>query len=456
MKKVFIPVILLLLAIPSFSQYLLPLDSARKLIQSGKTQEEKFYGMRRLDRYYYTTGYYDSSATLQKEMYAIANALKKDSFLYVVFRAIGNRYTTRSDYNFGLENYFNALKYVTVDSIKAGLYQNIAYVYAVTQNNEVAKGYVQKGEVLGVKNHFFQNLLYGLVYNNLNNPDSALFYLKRADENDTRNFDPSVYAILPTQIGKAYELKGDSVLAEAYYKKALAYCRKEMIASAQIRHGNVYCDFLLNSGKYKEAKEIALENIAVAQKTAINEGISNIAEVLKKIYTHSGNKDSIIYYAQLQIDYKDSVSNQKRLSEFQNMTFAQQLRDIDEQTKSRLDAEQRNQNIQYALIALGIIIFIILFLLLSRGVITNVKVIRFLSIVALLIVFEFLNLFLHPFLERITHHSPLLMLLALVCIAALLVPLHHRLEKSATHKLVEKNKKIRLAVAKKTIERLGE
>jgi hypothetical protein len=36
----------------------------------------------------------------------------------------------------------------------------------------------------------------------------------------------------------------------------------------------------------------------------------------------------------------------------------------------------------------------------------------------------------------------------------LLVPLHHRAEKWATEKLVEKNKKIRLLHAKKTIEKL--
>jgi hypothetical protein len=46
------------------------------------------------------------------------------------------------------------------------------------------------------------------------------------------------------------------------------------------------------------------------------------------------------------------------------------------------------------------------------------------------------------------------MLLALVCIAALLVPLHHKLEKWTTHKLVEKNKQVRLAAAKRTIEEL--
>ena len=116
--------------------------------------------------------------------------------------------------------------------------------------------------------------------------------------------------------------------------------------------------------------------------------------------------------------------------------------------------EERQQNIQFALIAFSIITFVIIFLLLSRSFITNTKMIEFLGVIALLIVFEFLNLLLHPFLERITHHSPVLMLLALVCIAALLVPLHHKLEKWATHKLVEKNKQLRLASAKKTIEDL--
>jgi hypothetical protein len=48
----------------------------------------------------------------------------------------------------------------------------------------------------------------------------------------------------------------------------------------------------------------------------------------------------------------------------------------------------------------------------------------------------------------------MLMLLIMVGIAALLVPLHHWLEHWISHKLVEKNNRIRLESAKKTIERL--
>lgn len=454
MKKKFLLTVLLLESLFSFSQaYRMPLDSARLLIHTAKS-EEKFYVLRRLDRYYYTTGFYDSSVLFQKQMYTLAKELKSDSMMYLTLRAIGNRFTTKTDYNFGLENYFDALNYANTPTIKSGLYQNIAYVYAVTENTEVALSYLQKADALGVTNLFFQNLLYGMVYNNLQKPDSAWFFLKRCNESDTTDYDATVYAILPTQMGKAYELKGDTILAKAYYEKAINYCRKEKIASAQIRHGNVYCNFLLQSGNYEVAKQLALENLAVARSAGINEGISNVAGILRKAYMHNGKKDSIIYYAQMQIDYKDSVSNQKRMAEFQNITFAQQLKNIDEQSKIHEASEQRRHNIQYALIALGIILFISIFLLLSRSIIVNEKWIEFLGVLGLLLVFEFINLFIHPYISEATNDSPIFMLIILVIVAALLIPLHHRLENWIKEKMVEKNKKIRLEAAKKTIEKL--
>ncbi|MEO8734044.1 MAG: hypothetical protein ABI373_06920, partial [Flavobacteriales bacterium] len=68
--------------------------------------------------------------------------------------------------------------------------------------------------------------------------------------------------------------------------------------------------------------------------------------------------------------------------------------------------------------------------------------------------FEFLNLLLHPLLDKVTDHSPLLMLLAMVCIAGLLIPLHHRMEHFITNMLVSKNNRVRLEAAKRTIEEL--
>jgi len=136
------------------------------------------------------------------------------------------------------------------------------------------------------------------------------------------------------------------------------------------------------------------------------------------------------------------------------MTFDEQLRQQELVTGKIKAEEQRQQNIQFALIALGIIVFIILFLLFSRSIVANQTLISFFGVLGLLIVFEFINLLIHPWLASFTHESPVLMLLVLVLIASLLIPLHHRLEKWIKEKMTEKNKTIRLAAAKKTIEKL--
>jgi hypothetical protein len=152
------------------------------------------------------------------------------------------------------------------------------------------------------------------------------------------------------------------------------------------------------------------------------------------------------------VDTKDSLLSLEKINRLQTLEFNERVRQ-QELASARLEADkERKQNIEYAFIAIGLVAFIMFFLVLSHSFITNTWLISFLGGVALLLVFEFLYLLLHPFLARITNHSPVLMLLGLVCIAALLVPLHSKLEKWTTAKLIEKNKEIRLARAKKIIK----
>jgi tetratricopeptide (TPR) repeat protein len=447
----------LLLFLPgAYSQTYINLDSARKLVLSS-VPEKKFRGMRTLDRFYYTTGLFDSSELLQKQMFAIAKETKSDSMMVIVYRAIGNRYVVKTDYNFSLVNYSKGLEYATGDEQKrAGLYLNIAYVYIVTGNNEVASDYIKKGKIIGQANEnlFFENMLSGLICNSQGKPDSALFFFRQAENLPIKISDALLQSVFLQQMARAYELKGDAELAEAYYKKAMDYCKDKFLPMSIIRTGNTYCNFLMKKGNYEQARQMALEDLDVAKNAGINEGISTVAEVLRKIYARDNNRDSALYYADMQIAYQDSVSNQKRIAEFQNISFTQQLRNIDETQKLKQETEQRQQNLQYAFIALAIVMLIILFLLLSRSIVVNEKWVSFFGVVGLLVVFEFLNLLLHPWLEKITNHSPVIMLTAMVCIAALLVPLHHRLEKWAKKTLVEKNKQIRLIAARKTVAKL--
>jgi hypothetical protein len=458
MRKIFSLATLVIFVAPvsaqKFIQYLLP-DSARYVIQHANTEQKKYKGYFGLDRYYYTTGQYDSSRLTQTKMYSIARGLNSDSLLADTYHAIANMLVHKSDYNFALVNYFKALDYAKDDYRRARAYAAAGYVYMLTGNDELGMKYVWKADSISNDPYIKKviNIFSGVGFDHLKKPDSALVHLTKA-ETDPAILDATMTSTLLIALSLCYELKDDNELADVYYKKSMAFCKKEKLVSSFIRNANRYCSYLLKRGDYAAAKTLAMEVLSVARQTISNDGLSNVAENLKKIYGHENNRDSAFYYAEMQIAYKDSVSNQKRVAEFQNISFAQQLRDIDEQTEAHIAAEQRQENLQYALMALGIVIFIIVYLLVSRSFIANTKIIEFFGIVALLIVFEFLNLLLHPYLEKITRHSPLLMLVGLVCIAALLVPLHHRLEKWATRKLVAKNKEIRLAAAKKTIREL--
>ena len=176
-------------------------------------------------------------------------------------------------------------------------------------------------------------------------------------------------------------------------------------------------------------------------------------KLLAKLLSGKNDKEAIKYLFTA-MDEKDSSFNTTKSLQIQNQLFNEQERQREIAGAELKAKEERKRNIQYAAIALGVITFLILFFALSHSIVVNERWVRFFGVLGLLLVFELINLFIHPYLAHATHDSPFLMLIALVCIAALLIPAHHRLEHWITHRLVEKNKKIRLAAAKKTIEQL--
>ena len=177
----------------------------------------------------------------------------------------------------------------------------------------------------------------------------------------------------------------------------------------------------------------------------------DVCDFLYSIYKKEGNADSALLYMELAKTGKDSLLSQEKIQQLQSLAFDEKLRQQEKASAELKVKLEREINLQYAAIVIGLIIFIILFFLLSQTIVVRQKFIEFLSILGLLALFEFLNLFMHPYLAHATNESPLLMLAVMVMIAALLIPAHHNLEKWITKIMVEKNKKIRLEAAKKTI-----
>ncbi|MCW5899437.1 MAG: hypothetical protein KIT10_09235 [Flavobacteriales bacterium] len=177
-------------------------------------------------------------------------------------------------------------------------------------------------------------------------------------------------------------------------------------------------------------------------------------KALSDAFEANGMTDSALVYSKLAHAWRDSLTALQNRSQLQNQLFTQELKDREE-AKAREEAkEERSRNIQFGIIALIVITLLVFLLAISRTSVVGAKTIKNLSLMALLLLFEFINLLLSPVLGEVFDQSPLLILLAMVVIAGLLIPLHHRMEKFITNMLVSKNNRIRLEAARRTIAEL--
>lgn len=281
--------------------------------------------------------------------------------------------------------------------------------------------------------------------------DSALIYILQAYELMTRfHFtELSVYTL--NNLSAVHLALGNHVLALAFARMALAAPHKNLFRSLSLSYSSI-ARYYQETGNLDSNFHYIKKMFGICEKTKIGLAIS--AQRLYEIYKARGNNDSALKYLEIVRIANDNVNDANNIQKLQGLRFQEDLRQKELEADKEQAKKALKHNLQYAAIALGLIAFFTLFLLLSHSIMANQKLIRFLGVVALLIVFEFINLYIHPYLAHVTNDSPLLMLLVMVGIAALLVPVHHRLEKWITGRLVEKNKKIRLAAAKKTIATL--
>jgi tetratricopeptide (TPR) repeat protein len=280
-------------------------------------------------------------------------------------------------------------------------------------------------------------------------PDSGLIYAQQSLDIDYALKDDNHLLISLSTVAENYIAKGD-------YDLAMPFLRKSMLG-ANVEYSWLNNDFAqayLGMNQYDRAIYYAHRSLFLSIP------VSNIPmqlrsyEYLYKSFDAMGRQDSSNKYFRLAATIKDSLFSMEKVKAVEAATFNALLRQQELDAEKKITEEQRKQDLQFVLIAIGIVTFIILFFLLSRSTIVNERSISFLAILGLLIVFEFINLLIHPLLEKQTNHSPVLMLVVLVIVASLLIPLHHRMEKWIKEKMTGKNKRIRLAAAKKTIEKL--
>ena len=285
--------------------------------------------------------------------------------------------------------------------------------------------------------------------------DSALIYAQQAYELNLRipsgtKSRESLHSAIPYHLGNIHLKLNNTSLALVFYRQSL---------DAALKFGGLSRPYMGMTRFYQETNNTDSALYYAKKLYGLYELNSKgwntqPAQFLYEIYKEKGNTDSALKYHEISVAGKEARLSTSDALKMENLRFAEELRQKELLQTKLKESKERKHNLQYAAIAIGLITFIILFLALSRSIIVKQKFIEFFAILGLLALFEFINLFIHPYLANITNDSPVLMLVILIAIGALLIPLHHKLEKWITKIMIEKNKKIRLEAAKKTIANL--
>ncbi len=318
-------------------------------------------------------------------------------------------------------------------------YQKEAYAIYKELNYTVAK--------LEIANHI------GYAYTLLNMPDSALPYFHEAYTITRFDDEYSIREALPFALyglGKVNLQYGNYSIALPYFIKALELSKKSDFYVGTWYKFIIYigiADVYSKTGKINDAIRYYEKSINTISKDKLTADVYfSLSELIK-------NSDPSLAYSYIKkgVSLRDSLFSAKNKIVVQNIIKTENERQLELQKSIQEAKIEREHNIQYMAIGIFIISFIILFLLLSRTILVKPRVIKVLGVIVLLITFEFINLLLHPFLEKITHHSPFLMLICLAILASLIVPVHHWLEKWVTLKVVKKNELIRIDLAKRIL-----
>lgn len=453
MKQLIATCVALVLALLGFAQNT-DVTNLKHKLQSLKDDSSKVLLLISLGKSYEQINL-DTAVLYTQQGYDLSVKIKYSRGEALSMMAMGIMLMKKDNYLLGLQTEVKALQiFEKLEDIKgvAQTYYSMGNIYErVGDNQEALNNFLRCRDKVSqfTDSTMLMNCFSSIGYNyyKLDNQDSALKYAQLAyDIARTRGQSKLPWTI--ALMGAIQDKLGNPGIAMAYYYDALTKANENSEEDLFPYLYHVMAVLYKHTTLLDSAILYGHKAFDMSQKINFSLGVADASTLLADLYSTRDNDKAVEFY-KMALTLRDSIFSEQKIKQVQNVTYNEEFRQKELEKQKLQAAEDRKHDIQYAGIGIGLVGFIIVFLLLSHSVMVNEKVIQFVGVVGLLLVFEFINLLLHPFLVSITDHSPLLMLLSLVCIAALLVPVHHHLQKWITNKLVQKNKKLRLAAAKK-------
>jgi tetratricopeptide (TPR) repeat protein len=390
----------------------------------------------------------DTSLLFAQIAYKLAHQVKfkrGEAFSLVL---MGNNLWKKGDYSKAFENHLGALR--IFEEIKhtkgiASTYNNLALIYEEQRDFQNALENFIKAKDYYEQLKDDDNLLIVLMnigndYEKIDKLDSALYYQGKAQALAIHNNDKNYIGNILTNLGNIYFKLDHKDLSLSHYRSALPYLKliddKQVLSEAKYGIALIYASYnqIDSSIVYSRA---ALNH---AQEGSYTKGMLYASQLLAEQYEKSRKIDSAYVYMKATLAIKDTLLDENDMRAIQVMSMKEQLRQEGIAQERKRAQQERIENLQWLSISIFIIIFFGVLLLLSRSK-ARPKSLRNLGLLGLLLFFEFISIFLHPFITDLTHHVPVFTLLIAVAIASLLLPMHHKLEEWVEHTLAHRKRK---------------
>jgi signal transduction histidine kinase len=243
--------------------------------------------------------------------------------------------------------------------------QNIAFTYYILANvyrdfgdykralTDARKG-LNIYESLGTT-EIIGNAIIGSIYDLANQIDSASFYIKKAFQMD-RQINQGKWGWLYYLQGNIHRKMKQYDSAMYYYKAALPLVQYKDIVETFNGIATLYQE----TGREDSSIFYATEVLQKWSFVSYQRGLLHAANILADVYKKLNQPDSAIKYLELSVTLNNKLYNQKNERDIQNLAFNEQLRQ-DEILRQR--EQYRDQLKMYGLLAIGITLLIIAFLL---------------------------------------------------------------------------------------------
>jgi tetratricopeptide (TPR) repeat protein len=365
---------------------------------------------------------------------------------------IGSTFKSLSDFVNALEAYLRSLRLFEEINDLVGIAasnNNMATVYEEQEDYRLASEYYFASKEMyekllqnleGEKNKDVKRieryrpylvtavLNIGNNYKNMNLLDSALLYLSRAQNQAIMFNDLGNLGAVLNNLGSVYFIKGMIPEALLSYRLSIPHLiannENEILANAYYGIAELF----YKTGPADTCLLYARKSFDVASEGDFQKQMLNAASLLAELYEKSGDQKNALAYLKQSKTISDTIFNMARVNKIYSLRIAEKYRQQQMAEATAKTEKERKRNLQNLAIFIFLIpLFGVFFKIGGKKV--HEKIMETLGLMGLLLFFEFISLFINPYLVQLTKDNQVYILLFHVCIAGLLIAIYYPLRK---------------------------